>query len=565
VSTRKPPDVRGLLLEGNFARSGELPHSDPLTITQMLLEVERIQPYERNPRKGQNPRYVEIKASVRAQGGLNNPLTVTRRPGEDDYRVEAGGNTRLQILKELWAETADERFRRIHCLFVPWRSESHVLGAHLIENELRGDLRFIEKAQAIRDLQTQLEQESGAPLSRSALQRALSEIGYSVSRRQLIRYDYALERLEPLIPKALQAGLGRQQVDQLRDLEAAYQGIAAASLNDPTAFDRWFCAALAELDSETLEVNQVRTALDASLAKLTGQLVAEIQRARVRSADSSAGKLSAESGADEPLDTDVAAVDEIGASVMQSAGNPEQAGVEQGTEFSEPRTSGGQSDPPGKPASGPEKNLEKKAVHKTGLSITDHWGAQAQDAGMDAYLTEELNTGSEHLPRETDLKSLRSRAFVLATRIAQALGFQAAISPWKSGYGFSVDLPEVALETSQACQGWWLLLGLSEQAVSDERLNLLPQQLRLPQALLASNEALVCAQVSSPPPASLLPFQLLLSRQLPDRAFQDLLRLLECCRILRRNFRESDLWECITVEQVRLRAELSGLAGGADD
>jgi hypothetical protein len=184
---------------------------------------------------------------------------------------------------------------------------------------------------------------------------------------------------------------------------------------------------------------------------------------------------------------------------------------------------------------------------------------------MDAYLSDELNSGHERLPRETDLKSLRSRAFVLATRIAQALGFQAAISPWKSGYGFSIDLPEEPLNTHEARQGWWLLLGLSEQAVSDERLKLLPQQLRLPQALLESREAPVIAQVRQPPPVSLLPFQLLLSRELPERAFQDLLRLMECCRILRRNFRESDLWECITVEQVWLRAELSGLAGDAND
>jgi ParB family protein of integrating conjugative element (PFGI_1 class) len=346
VSARKTPDVRGLLLEGHFARSGELPHSDPLAITQMLLEVERIQPYERNPRTGQNPRYAEIKASVRALGGLNNPLTVTRRPGEDDYRVEAGGNTRLQVLKELWAETADERFRCIHCLFVPWRSESHVLGAHLIENELRGDLMFIEKAKAIRDLQAQLEQETGAPLSRSALQRALGEIGYSVSRRQLIRYHYALERLEPLIPRALQAGLGRQQVDQLRDLETAYQTFSAAGLNDPAAFDRWFRGALSELDCETLEVNQVRTALDASFAKLTGQSVAQIQHARQRSVESSTGTLSAESGTDGHLDKEDSAVDQAGASHTQSAANPEQADAAQASGISGPMASGGSSSPP---------------------------------------------------------------------------------------------------------------------------------------------------------------------------------------------------------------------------
>jgi len=47
--------------------------------------------------------------------------------------VESGGNTRLKILKELYKETADEAFNTVHCLFIPWKSESTILTAHLIE------------------------------------------------------------------------------------------------------------------------------------------------------------------------------------------------------------------------------------------------------------------------------------------------------------------------------------------------------------------------------------------------------------------------------------------------
>ena len=36
-------------------------------------------------------------------------------------------------LRQLWAETRDPRFRKLVVLFRPWRSESHVLTAHLIE------------------------------------------------------------------------------------------------------------------------------------------------------------------------------------------------------------------------------------------------------------------------------------------------------------------------------------------------------------------------------------------------------------------------------------------------
>ena len=53
------------------------------------------------------------------------------------FVVEAGGNTRLLAIRQLWAETREPRFHKLGVLFRPWRSESHVLTAHLIENEQR--------------------------------------------------------------------------------------------------------------------------------------------------------------------------------------------------------------------------------------------------------------------------------------------------------------------------------------------------------------------------------------------------------------------------------------------
>ena len=63
------------------------------------IPVERIRAYERNPRRAENPAYREIKESIRVDGMLQ-PLIVTRRQGEEDYVVAAGGNTRLRAIKE---------------------------------------------------------------------------------------------------------------------------------------------------------------------------------------------------------------------------------------------------------------------------------------------------------------------------------------------------------------------------------------------------------------------------------------------------------------------------------
>lgn len=164
---------------------------------QIELDVNQIKPYECNPRRTENPRFAEIKESIRA-GGIRNPITVTRRPGAEHFIVESGGNTRLQALQQLWAETGDACFRRISVLFRPWRSESHVLIAHLIENEQRGDMTFWDKANGIAALKTQLESEQGRELSVRQLEAELKRVGIAVSHTTLNYYRFATERLRLL-------------------------------------------------------------------------------------------------------------------------------------------------------------------------------------------------------------------------------------------------------------------------------------------------------------------------------------------------------------------------------
>jgi ParB family protein of integrating conjugative element (PFGI_1 class) len=126
----------------------------------IVLDVSRINAYERNPRRSDNPEYDRIKSSIR-NNGLDQPLVITQRPQATDYIVRAGGNTRLKILKELHAETGNPNFARAPCIYTPWRSESEVLLAHLRENDLRGNLTFIDKARAVFEARQLIEQERG--------------------------------------------------------------------------------------------------------------------------------------------------------------------------------------------------------------------------------------------------------------------------------------------------------------------------------------------------------------------------------------------------------------------
>ncbi len=171
--------------------------ADPVMECQIELPVEDIRPYEHNPRRTCNPRFAEIKDSIRASG-IRVPLTVTRRPGESHFVVEAGGNTRLAAVQELWAETRDARFARLVVVYRPWRSECHVLTSHLIENEQRGEMTFWDKATGIVALKARIEAEGGQVLSLRQLEDALRRAGLAANTATLSLYLFATERLNTI-------------------------------------------------------------------------------------------------------------------------------------------------------------------------------------------------------------------------------------------------------------------------------------------------------------------------------------------------------------------------------
>ncbi|QUP67433.1 ParB family protein [Pseudomonas syringae Cit 7] len=218
-------EISGKLLTGSFSRSGpsvdRLP--DPIADTPMVLTLDELSAYERNPRTVTNAKYQEIKDSIRVRG-LDQPPQVTRRPGEKNFIIRNGGNTRLSILRELYSETGDERFYRISVLFRPWdgeRGEIIALTGHLAENDLRGNLMFIERAVGIENARTIYEQEIGESISQRELARRLKADGYPVSQSHISRMQETVRCLLPVIPAALYSGLGKHQVERLLALRKA--------------------------------------------------------------------------------------------------------------------------------------------------------------------------------------------------------------------------------------------------------------------------------------------------------------------------------------------------------
>lgn len=224
MATLTSDDMAAKLLAEGFERSGPVASAltDPIADTPMVVTLDQLRPYELNPRVTRNPRYDDLKASIRERG-LDAPPAITRRPGEAHYIIRNGGNTRLAILNELWTDTHDERFFRIPCLFRPWspRGEIIALTGHLAENELHGALTFIERALAVEKARELYEQESGAPLSQSELARRLTGDGYPTPQPHISRMQEAVRHLLPAIPTLLYGGLGRPQIERLVALRRA--------------------------------------------------------------------------------------------------------------------------------------------------------------------------------------------------------------------------------------------------------------------------------------------------------------------------------------------------------
>ncbi|WP_429461892.1 chromosome partitioning protein ParB [Paraburkholderia sp. JPY465] len=155
--------------------------------------------YERNPRRVSHERIVELKESIRTNG-IEQIVTVTRRPSETRYVVAKGGNSRVTAATALYDETGDERFLYYDFVCVPYPGEARLLAAHLRENDQRADLCFWDKANGYLALKADMEKERGTTLSLREFSRLLEEEGTPVSHVLLSLFQFAVDRLSALGP-----------------------------------------------------------------------------------------------------------------------------------------------------------------------------------------------------------------------------------------------------------------------------------------------------------------------------------------------------------------------------
>jgi ParB family protein of integrating conjugative element (PFGI_1 class) len=400
--------------------------------TPHQVPIDRIKPYDRNPRQVPNAAYETIKQSVR-QRGFRGVLSITRRPGDDDFMVAEGGNTALQIVKELYAETQDAHFATLPCRFEPWINESNTLIAHLIENDARGDLTFIDRAHAAHALRRLLEAETGTALSFRELASGLRERGYTIDHGSLVKMAYAIDTLYPCLPIAFRAGLGGAQVERIHKLETTLTQFLEHRQQSQTVINaakQWYLSCLARYDNADLpySLEPVQREVEHQVAELCDESLARVR------ADFS---------------------------LIMMTGLP------------------GQDAPPADPfiprkQTAPVPQQPQLKPIDTGPASTEDAVTEADEGTVTPASASTLRS-QQSPPKSTlpnDVKNLRGRLWTLATQLAQPHGLAECIRLCSSGCGFTVDLPESALFAGEYPASeveamrvilWWMLAGLADQ------------------------------------------------------------------------------------------------------
>ncbi|MCG8023968.1 MAG: ParB N-terminal domain-containing protein [Candidatus Thiodiazotropha endolucinida] len=486
------------------------------------VQITRIKPYDRNPRHSVNQEYDRIKVSIRTQG-MDQPLVITQRPGKSDYMVQAGGNTRLRILQDLYAETQDERFLWVDCVYKPWVCESEVMLAHLRENDLRSDLTFIDRARAVLEAKALIEAETGqGELSQRQLEKILKARGYSIAHGLISKMVYAVGTLLPLIPLALEAGLGRLPVERIRRLERAARVIwQRRGLEKETGFDEVFATLCRRHDSIDWDLEPLREAIEMEIAE---QSEVSLQTIRV--------ELEAQMAGRELVKPPVS--EEIENQPVVQAPSPT------ATQGESPADSNGAMSPEPTPNFSAGEPLEEDSESTESHEIDEAFYTETEDHPI-----------IEHAG-PSDLKSLRARSWTLAARLAQRNGIGDLIVPLPSlGLGYLLrDVPDPALTDQldddtlgQIAILWWHLAACAELTVGplEVILRRLSEHSVLHRALADPDSGLLFQSVWTLDPGQQ---GQRLWRRLGDRDWQDLLQLMDTYRRIHRLAEESQtrLW-----------------------
>jgi hypothetical protein len=392
-------------------------------------------------------------------------------------------------------------------------------------------LSFIDKARAVFEAKRLLEQEMGRDnLSQRQLAAMLRDRGYSLSHGLISQMGYAVHTLLPVIPQALQSGLGRPQVERIRALDRAARQIwKDRDLGDDQSFADVFAALCGRYDGIEWDLDSLRSAIEMEIAEA---LELSIQAIRVELDAHLLGGV-----IDVPVPDPVPVA--VSPSKVDTSAGP--SAVDPGAAKAVRATDGTPDGPADDQPPAVTSTVSKVAsAAQTGDSATPpEPSSQSSIKPTPDPLPQSITPCK---PPTTDLKSLRARAWTLAARLAQRNGIADLVAPLSGkGLGFILrDVPDPSLADQldadtlgQVSMLWWHLAACAEMTVAplEAVVATLSDDSILRQALNNQDAGLLFNSVWTLDPGHTA---YRLWRQLGDQDWQDLLNLMDTYRLIHR-------------------------------
>jgi ParB family protein of integrating conjugative element (PFGI_1 class) len=253
--------VRASLAETSLSRKNPVPASTlpQLNSVVLAIPVDEIEPYEKNPRHARNEAIEDLEASIRTSGGLDGIIQVMRQPGKSHYVCAKGANTRLTIIKKLWAETRESKYEQVLAQIVEWKGHAAAIADHVKENTLRGDMTYWDRALACQAIWDEAKAEGREFLGVKGFSEALrDQYGFPIDRPTLSRYLHCARHFQgigrhlnapiakELVPTSnilvrLSIKFGLNESQAWGDLESALQRYADALANASAGFKTEDC------------------------------------------------------------------------------------------------------------------------------------------------------------------------------------------------------------------------------------------------------------------------------------------------------------------------------------
>ena len=238
------------------------------------MPINRIHPLDYLPKHMSEEYDRDALLSSIKNKDLQNPLVVARHPEQEKYYLIAGGNHRLDVLKEIHSEADGFQYSEIPVLIREWPGEVEGRLQHLITNDVKQEFSFVEHAESILYVVDQyLLKETAQKLSQKEIADLLTTAGYPISRVTYSLMHYTIAVLLPLIPNLLYSGLERDYIRQIRKIDESWRKKLAEQSIDLDQYEEIFKEIVQVWDGEHWDLflfqEDLEEALTANFA-LTG-------------------------------------------------------------------------------------------------------------------------------------------------------------------------------------------------------------------------------------------------------------------------------------------------------